>query len=124
MLLAWSSTELQLVCKSRDGLTTCIPRRATSAQLMLTAIIHSADLSSLRRLRTLRVEPLERVNPKHAEILISLEEVEMHAVVLSKRGDKVEIGSRDTFWADTAPASRLLVRDILAAGQSLSRAAS
>jgi hypothetical protein len=90
---------------------------------MLTAIIHSADLSSLRRLRTLRVELLERVNPKHAEIMISLEEVEMHAVVLSKRGEKVEIISRDTFWADAAPASRLLVGDILAEGQSLSRAA-
>lgn len=124
MLLAWSSPELKLLCASRDGFMQVAPESAAAAQDLLSAIVHTPDLQTLRRLRSIRVRPIGPRRLGNATVSLELQEVHMNASVLTRTGERIRLTAISHFWERAGSAPALLIGDLAVGERSLVRAAS
>lgn len=124
MLFAWSSAELRQLCATTAALTQALPHGAASATDLLGAVQHAPTLRLLARLRCLSIRLSDHIPSSGVAALIRLEEVEMRALVLTKKGEPIRAGQESGLWVAAGSAEALLVEDFSAAGQSLVRVAS
>lgn len=120
-MLAWRSASLHGACRSSEVLATRWPGVGEAAMLLLSAVSHAENLGQLRRLRSVRVDPPHSNSTK---VLVSLEEVQMQAVVLTLSGHRVDAAPPGQFWSRHGSAQALLVLDLTAQGLPLVRTAS
>lgn len=121
MLLAWRSMSLRAACRSSDAISSRWPRDQDAAKLLLSTVAHAQDLAQLRHLRSVQVHP---AHTTRAEVLVSLEEVQMQAVVLTPSGERADAASAGQFWSRHGSSTALLVLDLRAQGLALIRTAS
>lgn len=119
MNLAWTSDVVRQICCSKNGLVDLWPGSARRAQTLLTVIGHAHDLNTLRRLRSVVVRLGDEAGLATAGLSISLEEVEMHASVITKTGELLLPSDTKTAWNDLGDSRSLLVHEILAANDRL-----
>lgn len=89
--------------------------------MLLSIVAHAQDLAQLRRLLSVDVHPTHMIS---AEVLVSLEEVQMQAVVLTPSGGRADAASAGQFWSRHGRSTALLVLDLQAQGLALLQAAS
>lgn len=120
MQLAWQSTSLYTACRSSHALAARWPTDVHVAKSLLMTVAHAQDLAQLRRVRSVQVEPATT----SAEVLVSLEEVQMHAAVLDSSGVRAVAAPAGQFWPHHGRSTALLVLDLQARGLALIRTAS
>ncbi len=121
MLLAWWSPELRDICRSQVALATRWPASAGAAEDLLGAVAHAETLGSLMQLRCIRIGILD--DGGRAAAVVQLEEVSMHAAVLSKTGQRLPMVAPANLRKELGSATALLINDLQANGVGLLRAA-
>lgn len=121
MQLAWESASLYAACRCNHAIYTRWPTDVDVAKSLLMTVAHAQDLTQLRRLRSVEVRPARTTS---AEVLVSLEEVQMHAAVLDPSGARAVAAPAGQFWPHHARSTALLVLDLRARGLALVRTAS
>lgn len=122
MNLAWRSASLRAACRSSNAISTRWPRDGDAAKLLLSTAAHAQDLAQLRRLLSVNVHPTHTTSA--AEVLVSLEEVQMQAVVLTPSGERADATSAGQFWLRHGRSTALLVLDLRAQGLAILRTVS
>lgn len=123
MLLAWGPSGLRARCASRDGFATLAPQTANHARMLLTTVGVATPFRELLSIRSVTTRMIGSGLP-HAEIALTLEEVEMRAAILDHRGEPVRAHSLKNLIAISASSESLFVLDLLTDGLSLAREAS
>lgn len=117
MLLAWSSTSLQVCCLSGAQLRAAAGDQSAAAEDLLYLISQAPMLGDLGPLRSVQID----VHSGH--LTLSMDEVDMHANTLSADGVALPLPNRASLL-EHASAEALLVHDFHVRGRSILRRAS
>lgn len=114
MLIAWITPHLEGYCTSEVRLRSVAGDQIEAAEDLLHLVTHAPKLGSLAAFRSVRMDV------QAGTLVLSIEEVDMHARPLSPAGVPRSISSRASLL-DYATTDALLIRDLHIRGESILR---